>query len=186
MQPDAQENAPRPASRGVGGTNDQGLQAYRSTTAVQTSTPPNIDLLLSRLERVRKAGAGWSARCPAHEDRTASLSVSTGNDGRLLVHCFAGCPIGDVLGAIGLSVGDLFPRRLNDSPEQRAESRRFAIMADWSAALGVLEREAGVLLIACGDLARGISLSDADAARLALAEERLKDARRVLMRGRHG
>lgn len=153
---------------------------------MQHETLPDVNLLLSRLERVRKFGAGWSARCPAHEDRTASLSVGIGAEGRILVHCFAGCPIGDVLGAVGLQVGDLFPRRLYETPEQRAEARRLATMADWSAALCVLEREAGVVLIACGDLAKGITLSDADANRLIQAGERIEDARRVLLRGRYG
>lgn len=144
-------------------------------------TPPSADLLLARLDRVRKAGAGWSARCPAHEDRTASLSVSTGNDGRLLAHCFAGCPIGDVLGAIGLTVADLFPRRLFDaSPEARREARRLALQANWSAAVGVLEREAGVVLIAAGDVLNGRMLPPNDADRLALAVDRIEAARRVL------
>lgn len=142
--------------------------------------------MLSRLDRVRKAGAGWSARCPAHEDRSASLSISTGTDGRLLVHCFAGCPIGDVLGAIGLTISDLFVRRLRDaSPEARREARRLAMQADWSAALGVLEREAGVVLIAGCDLANGRSLEPRDHERLVLAIERIRAARRVLASGRH-
>ncbi|NQW09429.1 MAG: toprim domain-containing protein [Alphaproteobacteria bacterium] len=39
----------------------------------------------------RKAGGGWIARCPAHEDRTPSLSIRESDDGTLLVHCHAGC-----------------------------------------------------------------------------------------------
>jgi hypothetical protein len=46
--------------------------------------------------------------CPAHEDRTPSLHVSEGRDGRLLLHCHAGCELDAVLGADGLAFGDLF------------------------------------------------------------------------------
>jgi putative DNA primase/helicase len=39
----------------------------------------------------RKAGSGWSARCPAHDDRTPSLSLRNSGDGKVLVCCHAGC-----------------------------------------------------------------------------------------------
>lgn len=47
----------------------------------------------------RKSGAGWVARCPAHDDRNPSLSLSERN-GKLLVHCFAGCPQDAVIDAL--------------------------------------------------------------------------------------
>jgi len=46
---------------------------------------------------------------PAHADKTASLKVDVGDDGRLLVHCHAGCSAEAVVGAMGLSVPDLYP-----------------------------------------------------------------------------
>lgn len=55
-----------------------------------------VQLLLSKLTGVKKSGSGWSARCPGHEDRRASLSISEGDDGRALVHCHAGCPVDEV------------------------------------------------------------------------------------------
>jgi putative DNA primase/helicase len=39
----------------------------------------------------RKAGSGWTAHCPAHEDRTPSLSIRDSDDGKVLVRCHAGC-----------------------------------------------------------------------------------------------
>ncbi|MCH7550273.1 MAG: hypothetical protein IIA35_01005 [Proteobacteria bacterium] len=39
----------------------------------------------------RKAGGCWMARCPAHDDREPSLSISTGDQGKVLVRCHAGC-----------------------------------------------------------------------------------------------
>jgi hypothetical protein len=50
------------------------------------------------------------ARCPAHEDGRASLSIRETDDGRVLLHCFAACANGDVLAAIGLRMSDLFDR----------------------------------------------------------------------------
>jgi hypothetical protein len=51
---------------------------------------------------------GWQCRCPAHDDSTASLSISEGADGRILIHCFAGCTPEAVCAALGLKLSDLF------------------------------------------------------------------------------
>lgn len=72
-----------------------------------SSTP--AETLLGRLEGVRRAGHGFVARCPAHEDRQASLSVAEGDDGRVLLNCFAGCDTDAICAALGLTLADLFP-----------------------------------------------------------------------------
>lgn len=67
---------------------------------------------LGRLQRVKKQSGdnGWLASCPFHgEDKTPSLSVKEGSDGRILVNCFAGCSADDVLSAMGLDAAALFP-----------------------------------------------------------------------------
>src|SRR5438552_2463280 len=69
--------------------------------------------LLPRLERVRKSRRGWSARCPAHEDKHNSLSVAE-DDSRVLLHCFAGCPVECIVAALGLEMSDLFAEPPND------------------------------------------------------------------------
>jgi hypothetical protein len=70
---------------------------------------------MSALERVGDAlrehgcrGGDGIWACPAHEDRSPSLSVREGDDGRVLVHCFAGCATHDVIAAVGLRWTDLF------------------------------------------------------------------------------
>lgn len=65
------------------------------------------DELLSRLEAVRRTGSGWRARCPAHADRTPSLSIHEGERG-LLLRCFAGCALPDICEGMNLSPKDLF------------------------------------------------------------------------------
>jgi hypothetical protein len=70
-----------------------------------------VGRVLERLDNVAELSAGWSARCPAHDDRNNSLSVAEGRDGRALLFCHAGCSFDEVLMAIGLRVRDLFVRR---------------------------------------------------------------------------
>ena len=68
-----------------------------------------IERVLPNLEKVRPNGdRSWMACCPAHEDRTPSLSISAGDDGRVLLNCFAGCGVEAVLAALGLELSDLY------------------------------------------------------------------------------
>ena len=64
--------------------------------------------VVARFKDAKHSGSGWSARCPAHEDRCASLSISKAPDGKTLLHCHAGCDSEDVVHAAGLSLADLF------------------------------------------------------------------------------
>lgn len=68
------------------------------------------DEFLSRLENTKRAGNGHVARCPAHEDRKQSLGVHQGDDGRVLLRCYAGCSVEQVVTAMGLELKDLFDR----------------------------------------------------------------------------
>jgi predicted ArsR family transcriptional regulator len=67
-----------------------------------------IQLVLSKLQGVRKCGKGLQARCPAHDDKRASLSLTVNDDGDVLLYCHAGCPAETVLDAMGLTFADLF------------------------------------------------------------------------------
>lgn len=68
-----------------------------------------LESILSSLEGVKGHGHQYTAKCPAHDDQKASLCVSCGNDGRILLKCQAGCSTEEVAGALGLSMVDLFP-----------------------------------------------------------------------------
>ncbi|MGE4078425.1 MAG: toprim domain-containing protein [Reyranella sp.] len=48
----------------------------------------------------RKAGGGWTARCPAHDDRTPSLSIRDADENKVLVCCHAGCDQERVIAAL--------------------------------------------------------------------------------------
>jgi putative DNA primase/helicase len=56
--------------------------------------------IIARALGGHRAGAGWTARCPAHDDRTPSLSLTDTKDGKLLVRCHAGCDQKDVIAAL--------------------------------------------------------------------------------------
>lgn len=80
-----------------------------------------VDNFLSKLDKVHRTGAGkWQACCPAHDDRGPSLSIAEGDDGRILVHCFAGCAVHEIVAAVGIDIADLFPpRECNGKPQRR-------------------------------------------------------------------
>jgi hypothetical protein len=139
------------------------------------------DILISRLEGVIKAGSGWRSRCPAHDSKSASLAITETDTGSILVHCFAGCSVHDVLAAVGLQMADLFPERIKDlSPEGRRAAREALKRNGWAAALGVIARESTVIEVAAHDLAAGKALSVVDHDRLLVACDRIHGAREVL------
>ena len=81
-----------------------------------------VDSFMSQLEGVRRSSKGrWTAKCPAHPDRTASLSIREGDDGRVLIHCFAGCETQDVLAALGVDWDALFISNVIDLPAKCVE-----------------------------------------------------------------
>lgn len=61
---------------------------------------------LGRLKGVRRHGSGWMAKCPAHDDKNPSLSISQKNE-KILIHCHARCTAQSVCNALGLKLSDL-------------------------------------------------------------------------------
>lgn len=64
-------------------------------------------------------------QCPAHDDGRASLSVKEGDDGRVLVHCHAGCTPESIVKTVGMRMGDLFPNP--SGPRARQKPKTVAI-----------------------------------------------------------
>lgn len=69
----------------------------------------DVNVLLHRLDKVKSRGNKHVARCPAHDDKTPSLSITELADTRVVIHCQAGCGAIDVLSAVGLDYDDLLP-----------------------------------------------------------------------------
>ena len=87
------------------------------------SATSNSNLIAAVVEcfDARRTGTGrWIAHCPAHPDRTPSLSIAEGRDGKVLVRCWVGCDLKTVLKSAGLSMSSLFPYGPPPTPEQRA------------------------------------------------------------------
>jgi len=75
-----------------------------------------VERVLGCLKDVRRTRKGWSACCPAHDDRRRHLSIAVGDDGRVLLKCFVGCEVKAIVRALGLTMRDLFEK----SPSQRS------------------------------------------------------------------
>ncbi len=93
--------------------------------------PIDVEEVLGRLESVRRNGDGrWMAKCPAHGDKTASLSVRQGDDGRILLHDFGGCSFAEIVAALDVRPEQLFPpsngpwtpRRPRPDPDREARA----------------------------------------------------------------
>lgn len=80
-------------------------------TAVHPLDTP-LSRFLGRLTKAKKqSGDQWSAICPAHEDRTPSLRVKAGPDGRVLMKCQAGCTTQHICQSLNIPMSELFPPR---------------------------------------------------------------------------
>lgn len=75
-----------------------------------------VETVLARVNNVREQGAGWIACCPAHEDKNPSLSIGEGENGKVLLKCFAGCRPAAICEVIGLTMSDLMGLATNTSP----------------------------------------------------------------------
>lgn len=132
-----------------------------------------IDNILQHLDKVKKTGKGYQARCPAHEDKGPSLSLREGDDGRVLLHCHAGCSTDAVVAAMGLTMADLFPasdKPRRPPPAPGVSRRELSAAADF---------ERVVLFILRCDAKRGRAISQTDMRRGQVARQRLALAGRL-------
>jgi hypothetical protein len=131
--------------------------------------------LLERLNKARVVGEGrYLACCPAHDDKSPSLSVRQLECGRTLIHCFAGCHASDVMAAIGMSLADLYPDR-QASPGSLPDWKRRQLEE-------AADNERLIIRIVRSDMMKGQS-NHSDMDRACLAMERLKKIQGVLAHG---
>jgi hypothetical protein len=134
-----------------------------------------VEMLLSRLQKVKGRNGSWTACCPAHEDKGPSLAVREADDGRVLLHCFAGCPTVNVLGAVGMDMSDLFPpdeRRKNYPVEGKPRMKPAFYASDL---IRILSFEALVVNICAYDMSVGKPLKEEDRERLKVAQQRIEE-----------
>jgi hypothetical protein len=132
----------------------------------------SADTLLSQLSRIKRTGVNrWIALCPAHSDKRPSLAVRELDDGRILIHCFAGCGVEKVLNAVGLEFDALYPEKLINHclhPERHPFNAKDI--------LEVVGYEALIVSVAASTIAHGETLVEDDRKRLMLASRRLQAA----------
>lgn len=132
----------------------------------------SAEVLVSRLAKARTTGRGsWIACCPAHEDANPSMTIRELDDGRVLMHCFAGCEVERILGTVGLEFDALFPPRI-DGPRLPPVRRPYPA-AD---VLEALAHESMVVLICVADVCAG---AKPNRERLALAVARIEKGREL-------
>ena len=145
-----------------------------------TRSKPSVDII-SMLDGVRDNGHGnYMARCPAHDDRSPSLSVCVRDDDRILIHCFAGCDVESVCSALGLTLADLMPDAPLDHRKRRIRSTMPA-----RGALVSLDHEALVVALIAADIHQHQEVDTETLKRLLRAVERIGRARDAVAPARY-
>lgn len=161
--------------------------------AGNAATVSPVDAILANLDRVKATGPGtWLASCPTsahrHGDRSRGLSIREGDDGRVLIHCHAGCPVHEVVDALGMELADLFPARQieypNHAPRGGIIGRGRARRIPWRDLLEALQLDIRACSLAFSDLAAGKAFSQADAASIARMAGHLADEIGEVLHGR--
>jgi putative DNA primase/helicase len=124
-----------------------------------------LDLVLTRLHKVRKSGVGWQAHCPAHDDKHPSLSITQGDD-KVLLHCHAGCSFDEVVAALGLDAYQLF--------DDGKPSRSVIPGVSLTDVRKQLHHELIVLSLIIGDRIQGKEQNDIDREREPVAVRRVR------------
>ena len=124
---------------------------------------------MNNFDGVRETGNGqYSCRCPAHEDKSASLGIKQGDGDRILLNCFAGCDVKTILESAGLEWKDILP----DNKLYQAEKHSFNPFA----VLKMIRDEVLIIGLASADIRNNKPLNDKDHMRLLEAVANVRDA----------
>ena len=131
----------------------------------------NANVLLDQLLKVKSTRNGcWMACCPAHEDKSPSLSIRELDDGRILIKCFAGCSTEEVLSSVGLSFDSLYPPK--EIHYAKPERRPFPAVD----ILRAIRNEILIVFFTAKTILNGEAISPVDNQRLLLATSRIEAA----------
>ena len=124
---------------------------------------------MNNFDGVRETGNGqYSCRCPAHEDKSASLGIKEGDGNRILLNCFAGCDVKSILESAGLEWKDILP----DNQLYQAEKHKFNPFA----VLKMIRDEVLIIGLSSSQIRAGKPLNDKDHDRLLKAVGNVRDA----------
>lgn len=94
-----------------------------------------VESILAKLNNPVKTGnSQWRAPCPAHGSTGRTLSIKAASDGHVLLHCFAGCSVQEIVDSIDARMNDLFPsdssyERPLMSPQEAMRARIYVELA---------------------------------------------------------
>jgi hypothetical protein len=129
-----------------------------------------INQIIERLEKVKRTGQGkWLACCPAHPDKSPSLTITQTDDGKILIHCFSGCQVSDVVAAVGLELSNLFPE--NPSYKKGTKPPKF----NKYELFDLLINNSYILVLAIRQLSNGEPLNQQDQLIVIKAENTIND-----------
>lgn len=138
-----------------------------------------VEKMLGMLTKVKGRNGSWTACCPAHNDKGPSLAIKETENGRVLLHCFAGCETLHVVQALGMDMTDLFPptsRRdySSSSGDYSGEGKKTTFYA--SDLMRIIAFEALVVSICAYDMSQGKKLSEVDRERMKVSQQRIEEA----------
>jgi len=110
----------------------------------------------------------YQCLCPAHNDRTASLSIKFNDDGRVLMNCFAGCDIENIIGSVGLSFNDIIPNRIDDLKPVGKIFNPYAVLKS-------LRDEIMIVLMMAISIRKKEQISNEDYDRFIIAYQRIRE-----------
>lgn len=134
-----------------------------------------LDNLVSRLQKPKRTGKdSWIACCPAHQDKNPSMTIREIEPDKILLHCFAGCSVEEITGAVGLGIGDLMPDRAPD-----ALRKPTAIPFNARDVLACMSNDATLLCVFISDVTQAKPITPEEAANAYKAACRIVAATRM-------
>ena len=132
-----------------------------------------LNKLLSRIEKVKSNGSSkWLACCPAHPDKSPSLGIKLTDDDKILIKCFSGCSVDEIVTAVGFELSDLMPESVDY--KKGAKPPRF----NKYELFDLILHHAIILELAIGDLLSGDLLSEADLKTVVFAKSSIENISR--------
>lgn len=134
-----------------------------------------LENLINRLQKVkRKSRDSWIACCPAHQDKSPSMTIREVEEGKLLIHCFAGCSIEEITSSIGITLSDLMPERAPD-----ALRKPMAVPFNARDVLECIQSDATLLCVFISDVTQAKPITPQEAANAYKAAARIVAATRM-------
>jgi len=132
-----------------------------------------LNNFLSRLEKVKPNGnSKWLACCPSHTDKSPSLGIKLTDDDKILINCFSGCSVSEIVAAVGLELSDLMPESV--SYKKGSKPPRF----NKYELFDLILHHSIILEIAIGDLLSSKPLSDTDLSMVIFARDSIENIAR--------